>query len=180
MGIGIDYGMGTTNRNPETGIRYGVISQNEVLQGWADSSEPVYPDPEPVECESCGGTGEIAPGEDTDGEGEPHECEECGGTGEVDGDDSLDGCEPLGFVYSGEGYKAECGESGDIFITESPYFTRAAYCSPCAPGACYLMSPNPDGERAYCFGHDWFDEGRAPYPVFRVDTGEEVPPPPKG
>lgn len=169
MGIGIDYGMGTTNVNPETGIRFGVISQNEVLQAWADSSEPVYPDPEPVTCETCGGEGE-----DSDGE----ECEDCGGSGEVESDD-MDWCEPLGFVYDSEGYKAECGESGVIFVTLSPYFTRAAYCSPCALGACYLMSPNPDGDRAYCFGHDWFDEGRAPYPVFRVDTGEEVPPPAK-
>jgi hypothetical protein len=32
MSAGIDYGMGQTNVNHETGIRYGVISQNSVMQ----------------------------------------------------------------------------------------------------------------------------------------------------
>jgi hypothetical protein len=171
MGIGFDYGMGRTNVDRSNGIRFGVIPQDDVLQAWAFSSESVYPDPEPVECEACGGTG-------TEEETE-HECEECGGTGEIDGDGDDIG-EPLEFRYSDEGYVCiqSAGDS-DIFIMRSPYFTRAAYCSPCAPGACYLMSPNPDGDRAYCFGHDWFDTGRAPYPVYRVDTGEEVPPPAK-
>ena len=178
MGTGIDYGMGRTNVDPSNGIRFGVIPSNDVLQTWADSSESVYPDPEPVECTSCGGIGEVAPGEDTDGEGEPCECEECGGIGEVEGDGDDIG-EPLGFTYSGDGY--ECSQSGDdsdIFITRSPFYTLAPYCSPCAPGAVYLRDANPDGVRGYCFGHDWFEAGRAPYPVYRVDTGEEVPPPP--
>jgi hypothetical protein len=26
--------------------------------------------------------------------------------------------------------------------------------------------------KAYCLGHDWFDDGRAPYPVYSVETGE--------
>lgn len=66
------------------------------------------------------------------------------------------------------------GEGGDIFVTLSPYFTRASFCSPCAPGACYLTQPCEDGERAYCLGHEWFEDA-TPYPVYRVDTGEEVP-----
>jgi hypothetical protein len=37
--MGIDYGRGKTNIDLETGIRYGVISQNDVLQAWADCSE---------------------------------------------------------------------------------------------------------------------------------------------
>lgn len=168
---GIDYGMGTTNRDPLTGIRFGVISQNEVLQAWCDSSESVYPDPEPIECESCGGSGTIG----TDGD--ECECEDCGGMGEVTPDELDDCAEPIGFVYDGEGYKAECGDSGDIFITKSPYFTHCQFCSPCAPGAGYLMSPCEDGPKAYCFGHDWFEDGVAPYPVYRVDTGELVPAP---
>ena len=36
-----------------------------------------------------------------------------------------------------------------------------------------------DGERAYCFGHDWFEDKAAPYPVYSVATGELVPPPAK-
>lgn len=30
--------------------------------------------------------------------------------------------------------------------------------------------------RAYCLGHDWFDDGKAPYPVFSVETGKLVEP----
>ena len=44
MSAGIDYGLGRTNINHETGIRYGVISQYSVMQAWADSAEPVYPE----------------------------------------------------------------------------------------------------------------------------------------
>ena len=39
---GIDYGLGQTNIDTKTGIRYGVIHQGECLQAWADSSEPYY------------------------------------------------------------------------------------------------------------------------------------------
>lgn len=42
MGAGIDYGFGTTNRDPATGMRYGVISQHGVSQAWRDSAEPDY------------------------------------------------------------------------------------------------------------------------------------------
>lgn len=51
--------------------------------------------------------------------------------------------------------------------------------APCAPGAGYLSNPCPDGPKTYCFGHDWFENDVAPYPVYRVDTGELVPPPVK-
>lgn len=172
MARGIDYGMGTTNRDPKTGIRYGVLPQNDVLQAWCDSSEPVYPEPEPLTCETCDGEGTV-----TDDDRQPHECEDCNGTGEIDDDDSFS--EPTHHEYMGEGIAATCGEGGDIFITKSPFYTRAAFCSPCAPGACYLRSPCEDGEKAYCLGHDWFEEGTAPYPVYSVETDELVPAPAK-
>ncbi len=60
--IGIDYGHGTTNVDLSNGIRYGVISQYSVLQAWADSSEPVYPENDQSEsdadedCEPIGWT----------------------------------------------------------------------------------------------------------------------------
>ena len=40
--VGIDYGMGTTNRDMDTGIRYGVVSIHEVSQAWCDESEGNY------------------------------------------------------------------------------------------------------------------------------------------
>ena len=64
----------------------------------------------------------------------------------------------------------------DIFITKSPYYTTCTFCSPCAPNAGDLSHPVDGGVKAYCFGHDWFEEGKAPYPVFSVKTGEEILP----
>lgn len=51
MSKGIDYGMGATNIDNATGIRYGVIHQNEVCQAWCDSSEADYGKPH---CPKCG------------------------------------------------------------------------------------------------------------------------------
>lgn len=78
-------------------------------------------------------------------------------------------------VPDSDGYIAtQSGGDTDIFIMRSPYYTRARFCSPCAPGACHLENPTEDGERAYCFGHDWFEDELAPYPVYRVDNDEQV------
>ena len=49
--VGIDYGLGRSNVDLANGIRYGVISQNSVLQAWADSAEPDYGEPS---CPKCG------------------------------------------------------------------------------------------------------------------------------
>ena len=174
---GIDYGMGQTNRNRETGIRVGVIPQNEVLQAWADSSEPDYGEPT---CPKCGNDAKPSKGEYERYEHAEHECSDyvCRGCKYVFGSESAFSDGPCnGYTVDGGEYKAQCGEDGDIFILSSPYFTHAQFCSPCAPGACYLLNPletPSDGNRAYCFGHDWFDGGTAPYPIYSVATGEQV------
>lgn len=46
---GIDYGFGKTNIDLETGIRYGVISQNSLPSWIWDDAEPVYGE---CECEN--------------------------------------------------------------------------------------------------------------------------------
>jgi hypothetical protein len=132
MSKGIDYGMGLVNIDHENGIRFGVIHQNEVLQVWADSSEADYGDPT---CGSCGNA--LTEADDTNDievEGEYY-CETCETW--CDSDDAY-ADEPLGFHLDDGEYTATQGGDGDIFITKSPYFTRAQFCSPCAPGACYL------------------------------------------
>lgn len=168
---GIDYSNGQTNRNRTTGLRYGVIPQHDVIQAWADSSEPYYGKPTEVcKCPKC--ETKIASPETW---GDTVVCE-CGHAFECE---LPDFAEPLSYHYESDGYAAECGEDGDIFVVASPYFTYAQFCSPCAPGACYLRNslsePDPNN-RAYCFGHDWFEEGVAPYPVYSVATGELVKP----
>jgi hypothetical protein len=140
MNTGIDYGRGTTNIDPETGIRYGVINQNEVLQAWADSADPVFPESE----------------------------------NEEDIDDFI---EPDGYTYNDDGYICEqFADDPDIFVCKSPYYTYCAFCSPCAPGAGYLLDKRNEltGIKTYCFGHDWFEDEKAPYPVFSVETDELI------
>lgn len=143
--MGIDYGYGQTNIDLENGIRYGIISLNSgVLQSWCDESEPFYP------CADCEASER---GEET--------CE------------NLD-CEPSSFYYEADGYLAEsCFDGAEIMIMKSPFYTYGAFCSPCVPGAINIDVLGDD-DKAYCFGHDWFDAGKAPYRVFSVETGKEV------
>lgn len=162
---GIDYGLGKTNRNLENGIRFGVISQNEVLQAWADSSEPVYT----YYCPHCG-NGPLKKGQDA------KRCPDCYKKIE---ESDWDFMEPDCFLLDDGEYKAETDDYMDIFITKSPYFTYSQLCSPCAPGAGYITNELEDkdyNQRTYCFGHDWFDSGKAPYTVYSVATGEVVEP----
>jgi len=175
---GIDYGHGQTNCDKATGIRYGVIPQHDVLQAWADSSEPFYGEPhcpkcgnEAVDCDTLKSGDELEEWERAKGECEEHACVNCE---YVFGNESAYGDEPISHVIDDGEYKAECGEDGDIFVVKSPYYTRAQFCSPCAPGAAYLRNDCDDGVKAYCFGHDWFDGGKAPYPVHSVETDELI------
>lgn len=159
---GIDYGFGRVNIDHATGIRYGVISQDEVLQAWSDESEPYYGIPH---CPKCGNeVKELSLEEETKGyeiakyESEDYVCEDCK---YVFGSESAFGDEPVSFDYEEEGYSAtQAGDDTDIFILKSPYFTYAQFCSPCAPGAGHLGNPmnKETGVKTYCFGHDWFEE----------------------
>lgn len=161
---GIDYsGPGATcNRDKETGIRYGIISANE-LPWWWDSSEPDYGEPH---CPYCGAEMDRYPDIDEclKCHHEIHEMSECY-------PDESNG----NFLDDGE-YQAFSDSSNDVWCVKSPYYTRAQFCSPCAPGACSLGSPCQDGEKAYCFGHDWFENKVAPYPVYSVKDDSLVVP----
>lgn len=170
---GIDYGNSATNRDKANGIRYGVLPQNEVLQAWADSSKPEYG---PAHCPKCGHEVKSSGDSEADYADKDFTCEHCE---KSFWSDDCFGDEPNGFTYDRDGYEASSGQGGDIFVIKSPYFTYAQLCSPCAPGACYLLHPltEPnDNNKAYCFGHDWFEDGQAPYPVYSVETGELVNP----
>jgi hypothetical protein len=175
MGRGIDYGMGQTNIDKENGIRFGVIPMNDLGEFAWDSFEADYG---PACCGKCGNEAvdfnSEAHSEYTRGRGcSDYACEGCEYV--FDSSEAF-GEEAVGHSLDDGEYKATADSQGDAFIMKSPYFTRAAFCSPCAPGACHLRNPDADGERAYCFGHDWFDGDVAPYPVFSVATGEPVSP----
>ena len=169
--VGIDYSMGLANFDKKTKIHFGVISQNDILQAWADSAEPDYGDPT---CPVCGNNIH-PPTEDDDVEiGKDYYCRTC--KEEYDAEDVF-GDEPSGWTLDDGEYEAcDCLDS-DVMVLKSPYYTFAQYCSPCVPGAGNLGHYIPEGVKTYCFGHDWFEEEKAPYMVFSVETGKEVPPP---
>lgn len=170
---GIDYGLGTTNIDTATGIRYGVISQHSVnADAFFEEQELDYGD---ASCPKCG---TMALEYDRD----KHESYESG-NGCADY-----ACEQCAYVFdSSEAFPEEangwhikddeyvivdCLQS-DAMVIKSPYYTLAPFCSPCVPGAGDLNSAG-DGVKTYCLGHDWFDGGKAPYPVYSVATGEQV------
>lgn len=158
--MGIDYGLGLSNIDKATGIRYGVIPQNEVLQAWAEESEDYYGEPS---CPACGADLDV----DVD---DGHVCD-CGHTIDWVGEECYS-FEPLSYYFKDGEYEAESDSYGDIFITKSPYYTYCGFCSPCAPGAGYLTDRGDDC-KAFCFGPDWFD-GECPYPVYRVSDDSLV------
>lgn len=173
MSGGIDYGRGLVNIDRETGIRYGVISQHNVAHWILDEAENIYPDKAEVTCPECEHAFET---ESTSGS-DQQECPECE---HMFYEHWLDEMDPIGLAFSDlerDGYSVEYSETlCCLFVVKSPFFTRGVFCSPCAPGAVDLDNPDDDGERGYCFGHDCFEDGKAPYRVWSVETGEEVLP----
>jgi len=167
---GIDYSVGLpVNIDTETGIRYGVIHMHQVMEAWCDGSEQDYD----YICPKCsGGIDNLPPSQVKD---ETHFCMDC--KEEFIEDDLEMADEPSCIYYNADGYYAGQDGYGDIVVEKAPFFTYAQFCSPCAPGACYLTNPvEPDlNNKCYCFGHDWFEDGKAPYPVYSVETGKEVP-----
>lgn len=182
---GIDYGMGLANVDTSNGIRTGVIPVGSLADWALDEFQPVYPDPT---CPHCGNAvtdvdiddeTQFGPAGRFEHYGKEctfpeYACEHCE---KLLAQDDCIADEPSGHEHDSDGTRAILDSYNDVFITLSPYFTRAQFCSPCAPGACHLSHPMDNGERAYCFGHEWYESKKAPYPVYAVATGEPVPPP---
>ena len=189
---GIDYSgiNGTCNRDADTGIRYGILSANtpELTEWLWESVESVYL----PYCPHCNEQ------LDEDWDGEHNQvavaidavadeaytdeelddlcnpiCPHCNSTIE-DGEQWPDCAEPDSNILQGDGIEGFVDSNNDIWVTKSPYYTHAQFCSPCAPGAGHLKNPCQDGPKTYCLGHDWFGNNVAPYPVYYVATGELV------
>jgi hypothetical protein len=166
---GINYaGLFDVNTDKETGIRYGVIPANHVHY-WYEESEPHYGN---AHCPYCG--------EDLNTkEREEMDCPCCGEhLAESDWYEE----DPLSWYIDDVGVQAEQTQGDpDIFVMKSQYYTYAQHCSPCAPGACYLLSPlteyaSTENNKCYCFGPEWFEEDECPYPVWSVETGKQIYP----
>lgn len=158
--FGIDYGMGMTNIDLETGIRFGVISVHD-LPFFYDEAEPEYPEFDPVEY-----------GLEADEEGEFDE-EELEEELENARQNFYEYAEPLAWgIVSPDCIMAHSQNDCDVFVTKSKFFTYARLCSPCAPGACYLTSQtNENGFKAYCPSPDMFKEGACPIDIYSIETG---------
>lgn len=184
--LGIDYGFGQTNIDLENGIRYGVISQHSIGSFAFDDLEPVYAGPN---CPKCGDDA-IDVSELTEEtidafpQYRAHGCSDYACTSCAILLDSSDvwSEEAIGFRSTDPNYEIDACLDSDLFILRSPFYTFAPFCSPCVPGAGNLDSASDasgtsdatNGVKTYCLGHDWFEDGRAPYVVYRVSDDSIV------
>lgn len=162
--MGTDYGMfsPTINRDPETKIRYGIVSQSNLDLEALDLVLQYEYDPS---CPKCG--------EGLDHafeEGSP--CPECG----HECKDDVYPEEPSRIVFSDKGVEGFVGSNGDVWVTKSPYVVRGKHCSPCAPGAVSVdtdsMSSDDSEPVGYCLPPDWYlDAADAAAWVKRGDDG---------
>lgn len=173
MSHGIDYSGGTANF--ETGIHFGIIPINKLNDHAWESFEGDYGEPT---CPKCGQDPKVV-GTNEDAEDVPGDCDSeyyCPNCSYGFDSDEAYGEEPIFWNCTDDDYKAFVDSSNDTWVLKSPYYTFAQFCSPCAPGACYLLDPcegyvdSPN--KCYCFGTDWFEDNRPPYPVYRVDNSE--------
>jgi hypothetical protein len=134
---GIDYGLGRLNIDHITGIRFGILNANDpLLSEWLwESIEGVYF----PHCPDCGE--KLSEGSES--------CA-CGASFS---EEDVYGDSPDENIISEEGYSGFVDSHNDIWVTRSPFYTHATFCSPCAPGACSLSCPDEDGGRCYCFDY---------------------------
>jgi hypothetical protein len=171
--IGIDYGLGQANIDPETGIHFGVISMHDV-DFWSDGSEPVYGS----HCPHCGNEIDqeikdkaLDHSSKSEEEKEARTCPHCN---KILNESDFFEDEPVGYVIKDDKYFAtQSHDDTDIFVEKSIYYTICGFCSPCAPGAGDILNQVEEGIKTYCFGHDMF-ENEAPYAVYEVATGKKV------
>ena len=157
---GLDYSHGLANVDNKTGIHYGVIPlKSGILQSWCDSCDYHYS----YHCPHCGQKLRSS---------ETKRCSACRKklTGRYF-DFVEDTCD-YEFIQDTEYTAHRVNDSSGIWITKSRYYTLAQFCSPCAPGAGYILNPCENGAKTYCFDKDFFDDGKAPYDIYSVKTGE--------
>jgi hypothetical protein len=168
---GIDYSLGQSNFEAKTGIHYGVISQNSVASYFFDDVEYDYGKPTCPDCEN------ELPDDIPDDMPDDIDCivdYYCPDCKKGFSSDYVFPEEPFGWHYKNEQYTLTDCLDTDIFILKSPFFTYAQFCSPCVPGAGNLDCPCESGPKTYCLGPDYFEDGKAPYPVYSIETGKRI------
>jgi hypothetical protein len=167
---GIDYSLGQSNVDRKTSIHYGVISERSVIPELFEDVEYDYGDPT---CRKCGNKAieSSAIADEAWNEGKDYACVGCK---RVFWSDDAFSDEAIAWNYEQDGYTLTSCLDSDIFVLKSPYYTFTQYCSPCVPGAGNLDTYVEDGVKTYCLGHDFFDTGKAPYPVYDVASGKLI------
>ena len=108
--------MNNTNMNTKTGIRYGIISANEIDSDFLADFEPVYSD---VYCSNCGEKLSDVYCSECEAKNPDFECQE-----------------PIAFEYSGKGITATWDTNTNyVTIFKSRAIFKRALCSPCYPNA---------------------------------------------
>jgi hypothetical protein len=172
--VGIDYGMGTTNIDTDTGFRFGVINQSKVSTWAVDDvlqegeSVSLKEFRQMVRDELIEAIEEVAGKHSVDLYHVDGTVEDLLETGDLNFES-----EDSSVTYEADGYVIETGSDGDWFVVKSDYYTLGDFCSPCAPGAVFLGSSGD--VKAYCLGLEFFDEYCAcPYDIYSVATGDLV------
>lgn len=135
------------NRDPESGIRYGLARQHD-LADWIFS-----------ECEYDYAFGCPHCGEEMDPETEQLLCYNC--EKPVDPDDCWSEEPTRCYIDDkAEGVYIEIAPAGfGVWIFKSPVITTGQHASPCAPGAVTInREPEPDGVKCYGLPAEWWAE----------------------
>lgn len=177
---GIDYsGPGSTvNRDAETGIRYGVISQNSV-SGYAmddvfsNGEDEGFLSAKKDLVESLKNAILLA----VEDYGSLSEDSAEDMAGEIINSDDFqwaDSDESGPYSYESDGVSVQTTSNNDLWVFKSPLYTKAQFCSPCVPGAGNLNTYCENGPKTYCLPADWFEDGKAPYSIWSVETDELI------
>lgn len=78
------------------------------------------------------------------------------------------------YEYSDDEVTLTLHPDNDIFVLKSKYYTLCRECSPCAPNAGYLTDQSGGYMKSYCLPQSWFEDDKAPYDIYLVETGELV------
>lgn len=176
---GIDYGLGLTNIDTATGIRYGIVSMNS-LGEWAweemmhgedlDFNEfrKAVKDSLALAIETSLAEFNLNYGND---------AEEMADA--IVDDLEFDNYESTGdnprYLVESNDYHLQTTSDGKLFVFKSRWYTHAAFCSPCVPGAGDLGTPCDAGPKTYCLNSDSYSkESPCPYPVYLCATDELV------
>jgi hypothetical protein len=173
---GIDYSLGRSNYDPKTGIHFGIIGTSHLNEWYFDDFEADYGAPCCPKCGNEATSSEDAPEEITESDWfdgkQDFCCENCEWTF---GYDDMGEQEAHSFSCADKDYSLyQSAESSEIWVLASPYYTHAQFCSPCAPGAGNLNNSCESGPKTYALGHEYFEDGQAPYPVYLVADGSLV------